>query len=488
MSSTVTSPAKTKEGTPPRATRRRLVSRLYRGETSFDFVGRRKIWFVISSLVILAGLGSFAYRGLNFSIDFKGGVSWQLTDNGVSVAKATSIVEKDGLTNPTVTILGGKTLSIDAKVSGNDTKRNQVESTVADALAKATHTKASQVSVNFVGPTWGGDISSKAIEALIVFFLAIAAYISIRFEWRMALAAIAAVVHDLLVTVGVYAIGNFQVTPDTVIAVLTILGYSLYDTVVVFDRVEENVRGIGQTGKLTYSNTVNLSMNQVLMRSINTSLVAILPILSVLILGAYVLGATTLQYFGLALFIGLTSGAYSSIFIASPLLAVLKEKEPRYAAIRKRIEARGGEGQLLTPADVARMAIENAKKSRASIQGSKQGPGRVSRAGVSTKATGKSKAKSRDSQAAPLVPKGTSVPASGTQNQGKAALTVDVDPSGGSGLAEHLAESLAESQSVSQVFSEPESKDSTGEALESIAENANKGANRIRPKRAKRNR
>ncbi len=349
-----------------------IGSRLYRGETAFDFVGRKKIWFVISSLVILAGLGSFAYRGLNFSIDFKGGVSWQVNEKGLTVPKATSVIRKTGLVNPTITILGGKTLNVDAKVSGNEAKRYKVENTVADALAKASHTSASNVSVSYVGPTWGGDISSKAIEALIFFFLAIAAYISIRFEWRMAVAALIAVVHDLLVTVGVYAIGNFQVTPDTVIAVLTILGYSLYDTVVVFDRVEENVRGIGQTGRLTYSNTVNLSMNQVMMRSINTSLVAILPILSVLVLGADILGATTLQYFGLALFIGLTSGAYSSIFIASPLLAMLKEREPRYIAIRKRIEAKGDEGQHLTPGQVARMAIENARKSRTNIARAQQ--------------------------------------------------------------------------------------------------------------------
>ena len=166
-------------------------------------------------------------------------------------------------------------------------------------------------------------------------------YISIRFEFKMAVAAIVAVFHDILVTVGIYSIAGFQVTPDTVIAVLTVLGYSLYDTVVVFDRIRENSKGLGASGRITYSDMVNLSMNQTLARSINTSLVAIIPVLSVLVVGSFILGATSLQDFGLALVIGLTSGAYSSIFIASPLLALMKEREPRYTTIRQRLETRG---------------------------------------------------------------------------------------------------------------------------------------------------
>jgi preprotein translocase subunit SecF len=207
--------------------------------------------------------------------------------------------------------------------------------------------------VEAVGPTWGSQVTHKAVEALIVFLIMISVYISIFFEWKMALAAIIAVVHDILVTVGIYSLTFFLVTPDTVVAFLTILGYSLYDTIVVFDRIRDNTKGLGATGKLTFTDVVNLSMNQTLARSINTSLVAILPILAVLILGADILGATTLQYFGLALLIGLTSGAYSSIFIASPLVAMLKELEPRYVAIRQKLEARNNAIQLLTPAMVA---------------------------------------------------------------------------------------------------------------------------------------
>jgi preprotein translocase subunit SecF len=193
------------------------------------------------------------------------------------------------------------------------------------------------VTFSDVGPTWGSQITDKAILAVLVFFIVVVAYITLRFEWKMAIAALIAVVHDLLVTAGVYSLTGFQVTPDTVVAVLTILGYSLYDTVVVFDRVGENTKGFGASGRMTYEDVVNLSMNQTLARSINTSLVAILPVLAVLLVGADLLGATTLQNYGLALFVGLMSGAYSSIFIASPLLAWMKEREPRYRELADRV-------------------------------------------------------------------------------------------------------------------------------------------------------
>src|ERR1035438_4475895 len=228
-------------------------------------------------------------------------------------------------------------------------------------LASLAHKRASSVSVENVGPTWGNDITHKAVEALIVFLIVISAYISIFFEWKMAVAAIVAVVHDILITVGLYSLLSFLVTPDTVVAFLTVLGYSLYDTIVVFDRVRDNARGLGATGKLSYTDVVNLSMNQTLARSINTSLVAILPILAVLVLGAEILGAVTLEYFGLALLIGLTSGAYSSIFIASPLLAVVKEHEEGYRRIRERLESRGSAMLLISPAAVAAGALSTAE-------------------------------------------------------------------------------------------------------------------------------
>jgi preprotein translocase SecF subunit len=210
-----------------------------------------------------------------------------------------------------------------------------------------------QVSLNDVGPTWGADITTKAERALVIFLAAVVIYITFRFEGKMAIAALIALLHDILITVGIYSISGFTVSPATVIAFLTILGYSLYDTVVVFDKIEENTKGLAASGRITYTETVNLSMNQVLMRSVNTSLVAIMPILSILVIGAYALGASALQDFGLALFIGLLTGAYSSIFIAAPALAVMKEREPRYSQIRERLASRASMTGVLTPAAAA---------------------------------------------------------------------------------------------------------------------------------------
>ena len=207
-----------------------------------------------------------------------------------------------------------------------------------------------------VGPTWGSSITDKAIEALIIFFIVVAIYISIRFEPKMALAAFIAMIHDVLVAIGIYSIFNFQVTPDTVVAILTILGYSLYDTVVVFDRVRDNTKGIGSSGRLTYPQLINLSMNQTLARSINTSMVAILPVLAVLLIGAQLLGATTLQSYGLALFVGLLSGAYSSIFIASPVLCMMKEREDRWVQIANRLAKRGESKGFYSAVDAANMS------------------------------------------------------------------------------------------------------------------------------------
>ncbi len=342
--------------------RHNVLVRLYRGETSFDFIGRRKWWFAASGLVILLGVVSLGTRGLNLGIDFKGGQSWLVTSPTLTVAEATAAVESAGVTQPTVVQLTNQinhSKQIQVQVDLNSkpvAERTQIENAVQDALAKAANTSSNNVNFNDVGPTWGGQVTRKAIEALIVFFIAVTLYISARFEFKMAVAAIAAVIHDILVTVGIYSLTGFQVTPDTVIAVLTVLGYSLYDTVVVFDRIRENAKGLGASGRITYSDMVNLSMNQTLARSINTSLVAIIPVLSVLVVGSFILGATSLQDFGLALVIGLTSGAYSSIFIASPLLAWMKEREPRYVTIRQRLETRGERAGVLTPAAAAAMA------------------------------------------------------------------------------------------------------------------------------------
>ncbi len=346
--------------TSPTTQHRSVWWRLYHGETSFDFVGRMRRWFVISGVVIVVGLLGFAFRGLNFGIDFKGGTAWEVPTSHPSVSRARDALRPLGLAEAKITQIGSGSKSIirvQARPgSGTPEERKAKQTQITDALAKRFSTDASKVSVNEVGPTWGSDISRKAVRALIVFLVLIAAYISLRFEWKMAVAALAALAHDILVTVGVYALSGFEVTPATVVAFLTILGYSLYDTIVVFDKVEENTRGLASTGRMTYSDMVNLSMNQVLMRSLNTSFVAIMPILSILGVGAFVLGATTLQDFGLALLVGLLTGAYSSIFIASPVLAWLKEREPRYSSIRQRLAGRGGVVVPLTPAAAAAAA------------------------------------------------------------------------------------------------------------------------------------
>ena len=331
--------------------------RVYRGETKFDFVGRRRWWFAVSGLIIVLGLVSFGVRGFNWGIDFKGGTSWEIPAHGATVSDVQTAVSNAGVPGATIQILGhgsAATVQVQADLTKESAAAQVANKTaVTNALARIGGISPNRVSLTDVGPTWGSQISEKAIIAVFVFFVVVVVYISFRFEWKMAMAALIAVIHDLLITAGVYSLAGFQVTPDTVIALLTILGYSLYDTVVVFDRVKENSRGQFGTGRMTYTDIVNLSMNQTLARSINTSLVAILPVLAVLVIGAQLLGATTLQYFGLALVIGLTSGAYSSIFIASPVLAAFKEREVRYINIRRKLESRSEGAGLLTPRQAA---------------------------------------------------------------------------------------------------------------------------------------
>ncbi|MGQ0744209.1 MAG: protein translocase subunit SecF [Acidimicrobiales bacterium] len=319
-----------------------LWHRLYHGQTSYRFVGPWKKWATISGAVLVAGMLSMVFQGLNYGIDFRGGTSWEVRAPGVSVAAARDALRPQGLADSKVQVLGADLLRVQA---GNLEPADA--QAVTGVMADLGRVSEDEVSISEVGPAWGADVTRKAVQALVVFFLLIAAYISWRFEWRMAIAALAAVVHDIGVTVGVYSISRFEVTPATVVAFLTILGFSLYDTIVVFDKVEENTKNLAGSGKVTYSDVVDLSMNQVLMRSLNTSLVAILPIVSVLVVGVGILGATVLKDFGLALLVGLLTGAYSSIFVAAPLLAMLKEREPRYAGIRQRL-AKGG-GGLLTP-------------------------------------------------------------------------------------------------------------------------------------------
>jgi preprotein translocase subunit SecF len=346
------------------------LRRLYRGETRIDFIGKGKVWFALSLAIILAGLVAIGVRGLNFGIEFRGGSSWEVQVSNVSVAQATDAVSAAGLQDPTVQILGGRTLQVQANIKDLSSDAQQATNTkVIAAMAALGHTSPNQVSTSSVGASWGSEVTSRALWALALFFVAVVIYISFRFEPKMALAAVLAMVHDLAITVGIYALFGFQVTPDTVVAILTILGYSLYDTVVVFDRVRDNVKSLGASGRFTYSDLLNLSMNQTLARSINTSLVAVLPVLAVLVVGAEILGATTLLNYGVALFVGLVAGAYSSIFIASPLLGLLKEREQRWIAVRSRLEARGARGEVVSAAQIAAESRETARSSAGTASG-----------------------------------------------------------------------------------------------------------------------
>ncbi len=333
--------------------RRSVLTRLYHGETNVDFVGRARTWFTLSAVVIVVGLGSLLLRGLNFGIDFDGGVVWEVPAGDASVTEVRDALRDHGLGDAEITTLSsdeGTRIRVEAEPLDDVTKQRERETDVAAELADVTGSDPDDVSLNSVGPTWGSELSRKAVRALIVFLVAVTAYITFRFEFKMALATLAALVHDILVTIGVYSLTGFEVTPATVIAVLTILGFSIYDGIVVFDKVDENTRLVSSAGRMGFADMVNLSLNQTLMRSLNTSLTAVLPVGSLLIIGAWILGASTLEDFALALLIGLASGAYSSIFIASPLLALLKEREPRYRDLKRRLATRTARPTVPVPA------------------------------------------------------------------------------------------------------------------------------------------
>ena len=315
-----------------------LGGRLYRGETSVDFIGKRRRWYAISALLILASIGALAIQGLHLGLEFKGGSSYIVTKAGITVEDARAAVESTGIPGETIIQkIGSEKVRVQTG-SLTNAQSNQVQ----DVLASKFGVSVDSIDTQIVGPSWGKEITRKALYGLIGFIVVVMLYLAMAFEPKMAVAAIIAVVHDVFITVGIYALVGFDVTPATVIGFLTILGYSLYDTVVVFDKVRENTRTITATSKSTYSQAANLAVNQTLVRSFNTSLIALLPVGSILFVGAGLLGAGTLKDLSLALFIGLATGTYSSIFIATPILAVLREREPAMVALAKRVNARGG--------------------------------------------------------------------------------------------------------------------------------------------------
>src|SRR4051794_8486149 len=315
-----------------------LASRLYRGETEFPLIQRRKRFYAISIALVVIALASMAFRGFNLGEEFKGGASFQFPANGHTVAQARSAVEHLGVSDPIVQTVG-RGSKVDLRIQTTTLTEDKIDQVIA-GLSKSMGIKQEEISPSNVGPAWGKQVTRKAIQGLVLFLIAVIIYISIRFEPKMAVAAIIALIHDLILTAGIYSITGFVVTPATVIALLTVLGYSLYDTIVVFDKVEENTRGLAGRSTQTYSEAAELAVNQTFMRSINTSLIALLPVAGLLFVGAFLLGAGTLKDLSLALFVGLASGAYSSLFLATPLLADLKEREPQYQALTQRVLAR----------------------------------------------------------------------------------------------------------------------------------------------------
>jgi len=330
-----------------------LASRLYHGETSYDFVGRRRLWFTISGVFLLVSLGSLFVPGLNFGIDFKGGAVFRVQpERAVTEAQVRAAVGPEAKV-----VQVTEEAPVQVIVQTEELSQEQVAKIRRD-LAEVAGVQSNDVSTDSIGSKWGSAVSRRAVTALLAFLVVVTIYVSLRMEFKMAVAALVALLHDLLITAGIYALARFEVSPATVIAILTILGYSLYDTVVVFDKVRENTGALTSMSRTTYSDAANLAINQTIMRSLNTSLASLLPILGLLLVGAFLLGAETLKDLALALFVGVAAGTYSSIFIATPLVAAWKEREPRYAQLRARVErlaAQGATGDK--PERVGRAAV-----------------------------------------------------------------------------------------------------------------------------------
>lgn len=311
-----------------------MMSKLASFDNDIDFPRLWRIGFVISAVLILVSVGAFIGRGLSLGIDFEGGTSWEVPAPDATVAGARDQLRPLGEDNAKIQILGGDTLRVQSQTV-DEAGINQV----ADVLAAYAGIDESEIGISTVGPTWGDEISEKAQRALVFFFIIISLYMAVRLEWKMALGALLAVVHDIVITVGVYSVFGFEVTPATVIAILTILGYSMYDTIIVFDKARDNMERPSVAQRYTYTDLMSLSLNQVLMRSLNTSITSLLPVLAMLLVGSMLLGAVTLQEFAVALAVGLVLGAYSSIFIATPFVAWFKEREPYYRGLRSRLES-----------------------------------------------------------------------------------------------------------------------------------------------------
>lgn len=324
-----------------------VFSRLYVGNGAFDIVGKRTRWYIVSGIILLVCIGSMVFKGFNLGIDFEGGTKISMPSVSTSGQAITTSAVEDAYAKA----LPGKKPNAVQAVGSGASASIQLKSpalnvgevaTLKAGLAQDTQPQGGQTAISdsAVSASWGGEISGKALWALFWFFIAVTLFLVFYFEWQMAVGALVAVFHDVIITAGVYSLIGFEVTPATVIGLLTILGFSLYDTVVVFDKVKENTRGLLGLTRRTYAEASNLALNQTLMRSINTSLIALLPVIGLLVVGVGILGVGTLQDLALVQLVGMFIGALSSIFIATPVLVDLKMRDPKYIAQAKRVAAR----------------------------------------------------------------------------------------------------------------------------------------------------
>lgn len=333
-----------------------LAHRLYTGDLSYDFVGRRKRWYTVSAVIMAICILTLGIRGLNLSIDFTGGSEFSVP---TQVTSASIDDYRDAAADSGVPDLG----EIKVSTIGDNQVRIQVRALSAEEintmtahLAQKAGLPTDEVTNNLIGPYWGQQITQQGIIALVVFLVLVALMIAVYFRnWKMSVAALIALLHDLVVTVGVYAILQFTFTPATLIGVLTILGYSLYDTVVVFDKVRDNTTDLPKQNA-TFGHLANFAINQVLVRSINTTIIGVLPVAALLITGVFILGTGPLKDLGLAMFVGMIAGAYSSLFLAAPLFVQMKEREPEVRAHDKRVLKRARKAEATAVAEAAEAA------------------------------------------------------------------------------------------------------------------------------------
>ncbi|WP_330229732.1 protein translocase subunit SecF [Nocardia sp. NBC_00508] len=332
--------------TEPQPPKHGFFNRLYTGTGAVDVIGKRRMWYLITAVIVLISLGSMIFRGFNFGIDFEGGSRIQFPAGSATTSQVEDIYRGSIGTDPVSVQTVGTGGSATMLIRSEALDQRQVEALNNALFAEFQPKDASgkpslaAISTSDVSETWGSQITRKALIALAVFLVLVAVYIAVRFETHMAIAALAALVFDVAVTAGVYSLVGFEVTPATVIGILTILGFSLYDSVVVFDKVEENTRGILHLTRRTYGEQANLAVNQTLMRSINTALIGILPIVGLMVIAVWMLGVGTLKDLALVQLVGLLVGTYSSIFFGTPLLVSIKERWGPVAAHTKKVLAK----------------------------------------------------------------------------------------------------------------------------------------------------